>query len=53
MKGEARCAEWHTFFDILAIPEMHAKHSEMSLVSTSEARRMQFAMNSRYACLDF
>ena len=49
MKGEARCAEWHTFFDFLAIPKMHVKHSEMSLVPTSEPRRMRFAMNSRYA----
>ena len=53
MKDEAPCAEWHSILDFLVIPEMHAKHSEMSLVPISGARRMWSAMISWNACVGF
>ncbi len=53
MKDEVRCAKWHTFFDFLAIPETHAKHSELSLVPTSGPRRMRFPLNSWNTSLAF
>lgn len=45
-----KCGMRHLFFDILVMPQVHAKHSEMSLVPALVPRKMGLAMISWNVC---